>query len=588
MYGVGRLKPGVSIERAEAEFSAISQQFEREFPTQNQGSQYYTESLRDSLVGDTRRPLIMLLAAVGFVLLIACANVGNLLLARSLARQNELAMRLALGAGRSRLVAQLITEALVLSLVGGAAGVLVAALAAPALATLIPQAQSIPGLDRVGLNTWVLAFSLGASLIAALLFSAVASLGLTGDAARGALAGQRRVTMSGGAKRAASALVAIEIALAVVLLIGASLTLRTFANLIAVDPGLTADGVLTLKLGLPAGRYADQPARSAAYQRLFAAINAAPGVQASGAAAVTPLTGNNWTAGLVRTDRPIAPGQRPPEVGWQAASGGYFRALGIPLTRGRLFDDRDIGDAPSVVIISQAIAERFFPGEDPVGKRLSNGPTSSAEIVGVVGDVRRASLRDDPRADLYYPFERQNGNGTTLFVKTSGDAAAAFSSIRAAIRAVEPNAVIFDPRPMSDIAAESAAVPKLAMRLLAGFAAIALVLAAVGIYGVMSYGVRRRTRELGTRLALGASRGQIIALVMKQAAIVAAAGLAVGLVVGLYAARAMSSLLYGVEPWDPIALGAAAAVLAITALGASYVPARRASRVDPAVTLATE
>ncbi|HEX5215427.1 MAG TPA: FtsX-like permease family protein, partial [Vicinamibacterales bacterium] len=475
-----------------------------------------------------------------------------------------------------------------LSLAGGAAGVLVAAIAAPALATLIPQADAIPGLDRVGLNAWVLTFSLASSLVAALVFSTVASFGLTRDGARGALLSQRRMTMSGGARRAAASLVAFEIALAVVLLIGAGLTLRSFANLAGVNPGFDSDGVLTLQIGLPAGRYADQRARSAAYRRLFAAIDAAPGITASGAAAVTPLTGNNWTAGLVRADRPIQPGQRAPEVGWQNASGGYFRALEIPLKSGRLFDERDTPDSPQVVIISEAIARQYFSGDDPIGKRLTTGATTTAEIVGVVGDIRRASLRDAPRADLYFPFERGNGNGTTLFVRTSGDAAAAFPAVRAAIRSVEPGAILVDQRPLSEIAAESAAVPKLAMRLLAGFAAIALVLAAVGIYGVMSYGVRRRTRELGTRLALGASRGQIIALVMKQGAVVAAAGLAVGLVVGLYAARAMSSLLYGVEPWDPIALGAAAAVLAITALGASYVPAKRASRVDPAITLASE
>jgi len=588
IYGVGRLNPGVTIDRAEADFNALSQAFEREFPTQNQGSQYYTESLRDAVVGDTRRPLLVLLAAVGFVLLIACANVGNLLLARSLGRQQELAMRLALGASRGRLIAQMLTEALVLSFVGGATGVAVAAAAAPALATLIPQAEAIPGLARVGVNTWVLVFSLAASLFAALLFSALASFGLTRDGARGALIGQRRMTMSGGAKRAATSLVAFEIALAVVLLIGAGLTLRSFANLIGVNPGFNDDGVLTLRVGLPAGRYADQPARSAGYRRLFAAIDAAPGIAATGAAMVMPLTGNNWTSGLVRADRPIQPGQRAPEVGWQSASGGYFRALGIPLKSGRLFDDRDTPDSPPVVIISEAIAQRFFPGEDAVGKRLMTGATTTAEIVGVVGDIKRSSLRDTPWADLYFPFERGSNNGTTLFVKTGGDAAAAFPAVRAAIRSVEPGAILVDPRPLSDIAAESAAVPKLAMRLLGGFAAIALVLAAVGIYGVMSYGVRRRTRELGTRLALGASRGQIIALVMKQGATLTAAGLVLGLVVGLYAARAMSSVLYGVEPWDPIALGAAAAVLAIAALGASYGPARRASRVDPAVTLASE
>ncbi len=559
----------------------------REFPQQNQGSLYFTETLRDGLVGETKRPLLMLLAAVGFVLLIACANVGNLLLARSLSRQQELAMRLALGAGRGRVVAQLLTEAMVLSLAGGIAGVLVAWRAAPALASLIPQATPIPGLDRVGLNLWVLLFSLGASIGSALIFSAVACIGLTREGAGGALAGQRRVTMSAGARRAASSLVAAEIALAVVLLVGAGLTLRSFAALIAVDPGFSPDRVLTVQIGLPAGRYAEQPARSAAYQRIFASLDALPGVETVGAAAVTPLTGNNWTAPLVRPEHPLAPGQRPPEVGWQSASGGYFRALKIPLRDGRLFEPTDTMASPPVVIVSDSIAERYFPGENPIGKRLSLGD-GTAEIVGRVGDIRRASLSDAPRADLYFPFERQNGNGVTLFIRTEGDPLLALPAVRSAVRQIEPNAVLFETRTLSDIAAASAAVSRLAMRLLAGFAIIALVLAAVGIYGVMSYSVRRRTRELGTRLALGASRADILKLVMRQAAVISAVGLFIGVATGLAAARALSSLLYGVPPWDPLALAGAGLVLTITALGASYLPARRAALVDPACTLTTE
>jgi putative ABC transport system permease protein len=587
IYGIGRLKPGVTLEAAEAEVAALSRQFEQEYPQQNQGSLYFTQTLRDGLVGETKQPLLILLAAVGFVLLIACANVGNLLLARALSRQQELAMRLALGAGRGRVIAQILTEAMVLAVAGGLTGVVVAWRAAPALASLIPQATPIPGLDHVGLNLWVLLFSLGASIASALVFSAVACIGLTREGARGALSGQRRVTMTAGARRAASALVAAEIALAVVLLIGAGLTLRSFAALIAVDPGFSPERVLTVQITLPAGRYAEQPARTAAYQRIFSAVDALPEVDTIGAAAVTPLTGNNWTAPLIRPEHPIQAGQRPPEVGWQSASGGYFRALKIPLRDGRFFEATDTMAAPPVVIVSDSIAEHYFPGENPVGKRLVLGD-ATAEIVGRVGDIRRASLSDAPRADLYFPFERQNGNGVTLFIRTHNDPLLAIPAVRSAVRQVEPNAVLFETRTLSDIAAASAAVSRLAMRLLAGFAIIALALAAVGIYGVMSYSVRRRTRELGTRLALGASRADIVRLVMRQAAAIAAAGLVVGTAIGLAAARALSSLLYGIPPWDPLALAGAGVVLVLTAFGASYLPARRASRVDPACTLATE
>jgi predicted permease len=587
IYGVARLKPGVTIAQAEAELAALSEQFEREFPQQNQGSLYFAESLRDGLVGDTKRPLLMLQVAVGFVLLIACVNVGNLLLARSLARQHELAMRLALGAGRSRLVGQILTEGLVLAIAGGLAGVLVAWQTAPALAATIPQTRPIPGLESVALNGWVLAFSFGASLAAALVFGAVACLALTRGNASGALVGERRGTMTPGARRTAASLVAAEFAIALVLLMGAGLSLRSFANLMAVDPGFTADRVMTVQIVLPVGRYTEQPPRTAAYQRLIDAIDALPDVETTGAAAVTPLTGNNWTAPLARPEHPLPAGQRPPEVGWQSASGGYFRALGIPLREGRLFDARDTLDAPPVVIVSDSIAERYFPGENPLGKRILLGD-GTAEIVGRVGDIRRASLTDDPRADLYFPFERQNGNATTLFVRTTGDPMAALPSIRTTVRQVEPGAVIFETRALSDIAAASAAMSRLAMRLLSGFAVIAIALAAVGIYGVMSYSVRRRTRELGTRLALGASRADIVRLVMRQAAWIAGVGLVVGAVAGLAAARAAASLLYGVPPWDPLSLGAAGLVLALTAFGASYLPARRAGRLDPARTLAAE
>jgi putative ABC transport system permease protein len=587
IYGIGRLAAGVPVERADAELAALSEQLEVEYPQQNLGSRYYAESLRDGLVGDTKRALLLLLASVGFVLLIACANVGNLLLARSLARQPEMAMRLALGAGRGRLVAQTLTEGLVLALAGGVVGVLVAWRAAPALAALVPDAVAVPGLELVGLNRWVLGFSLAASVTAAVVSSAVACLGLTRDHDRHALTGQRRATMSGTARRAASGLVAAEIALAVVLLLGAGLTLRSFARLVSVDPGFSADRVVTLQVGLPAGRHPDQPARSAAYRRLFASIAALPGVEGVGAAAVTPLTGNNWTAPLVRPEQPLAPGQRAPEVGWQSASGGYFTALRIPLRAGRLFDARDTIDTPPVVIVSDALAERYFPGEDPIGQRIRLDD-ATAEIVGRVGDIRRASLRDAPRADLYFPFERQNGNGITLFVRTSGDPLAAVPALRAAVRQAEPGVIIAQVRSLAEVAAASAAVSRLSMRLLGGFAVIALALAAVGIYGVMSYSVRRRTRELGTRLALGASRRDIVGLVMRQAAVIAGVGLAVGLGLGLLAARSLSSVLYDVPPWDPVSLAAAGVVLSATALGASYLPARRAARVDPSTTLATE
>jgi predicted permease len=335
-------------------------------------------------------------------------------------------------------------------------------------------------------------------------------------------------------------------------------------------------------------RYREVRARDALHKRLFESIGELPGVEQVGTAAVTPLTGNNWTVPFERADRPVAQGERPPDVGWQSASRGYFEALNIPLRAGRLFDSRDTPATAAVVIISEGIRTLFFPGEDPVGRQVRLGPQTTAEIVGVVGDIRRAALSDAPRADMYFPFEQQPPQGTTLFFRVDGDPEAAVPSARSTLRALEPNALLFDVRSLETIAAESAAVPNLAMRVLAGFAVLALVLSGVGIYGVMSYTVRRRTRELGTRLALGASRRDIAALVLRQAATLVVAGLVVGIALGLAAARSLGALLYGVTPWDPLAVIVAAALLTLTALGASYLPARRAARIDPARTLATE
>jgi predicted permease len=380
--------------------------------------------------------------------------------------------------------------------------------------------------------------------------------------------------------------VAAEIALAVVLLVGAGLTLRSFANLLAVDPGFTSSGVVTVQFALPIGRYDKDEARRAFYARAFDDIKALPDVEIVGAAMVTPLTGNNWTAPLQRVEHPVPAGQRPPEVGWQLASEGYFRALRIPLRTGRLFAARD-ATGPPVVIISEAVAARFFAGEDPIGHRINLGDMT-AEIVGVVGNIRRASLTDEPRADLYFPFERVMSPSTTLFIRATGDPIAVLPAVRAAVHRLEPHAVLYEIRTLSHIAEESAAAIRLAMRLLSCFASIALLLAAVGVYGMMAYRVRRRMRELATRLALGASRADITWLVMRQASAIMAVGLAVGITAAVVMARTLSSLLFAVPPWDPAALASAIALLAAATLAASYLPARRAARVDPVSILAAE
>lgn len=583
-FALGRVRDGQSIDAVVSELDTLSTEFAQQYPDQNRGSQYYAEPLRDALVGDTKRPLLLLLAAVGFVLLIACANVGNLLLARSLGRRQEMAVRSALGASWTRLAAQQLTEALVLALTGGLIGVAIAWQAAPVLAALVPESTQVPALREVGLNMPVVAFSLIASLLAAVMFSAVSSLTLANTEQRAVLAATRGSSMSGGARRAASWLVAGEIALAGILLVGAGLTLRSFANLIAVDPGFRTSQVLTLQITLPASRYQTPAAQAEFYTRAFTALEGLAEIEHAGAAAVTPLTGNNWTAGFDRADRPVPAGERPPEVGWQAATRGYFEALEIPLRAGRLFDDRDRIATIAPVIISEEVARRFFPGEDPIGHRLRGGE-NGLEIVGVVGDIRRASLTDRPRADMYFPFAGTSG---TLFLKASGDPLASLPAVRTALRGIDPQVSVFAARTLDDIASSSIAIARLAMRLLAGFAVVALLLAAIGIYGVMAYSVRRRTREIGTRVALGADRGAIIRLVMREGGVITAAGVIIGLAAGLLAARSLSAVLYGVPPSDPLSLIAAAVVLSTTGMAACYIPARRAARVDAARTLIIE
>jgi putative ABC transport system permease protein len=584
-FAIARLKPGVTIDAAGADLAALSRRFEDRFPRDNQGSEYFAVPLRDALIGSSKRPLVLLLAAVGVVLLIACANVANLLLARSLARQREMAVRLALGADRGQLAMQLVAESLALAVAAGMAGVVIAHWAAQGLVAMIPQSVTVPGLADVRVNGAVLAFTLGISLATALVFGLIAALTVGAESGSSALVGATRVTIGRSARRAASALVLAEVSLAIVLLVVAGLVLRSFARLASVDPGFDVNHVMTVTVVVPQDRYRDVTARAGFYDRATAAIRSIPGLEAVGRAQVTPLTGNNWTAPFERADRPVGGGQRPPEVGWQAATGGYFSALRIPLRAGRLFGDRDGPDTPRVVIVSEAIVQRFFPGESAVGRTIRiDGAT--AEIVGVVGNIRRAALSDEPRADLYFSSEQVPDVAATWFVRTGSDPARLLPQLQAAIRSVESNAVFIQPRTLAEIAGESMQVVHLALWLFAIFAAIALALAAIGIYGVMSYVIRQRTREIGTRVALGATRGNILWLVMRQGAVIAGGGTALGLVAGVAAARSLGALLYGTSTADPLTLAGASAALVATIMLACYVPARRAASIDPARTLA--
>ena len=564
---------------------AISEQMEREHPDQNTGSRYYAVSLRDELVGSTRQPLVLMLGAVGVVLLIACANVGNLLLARALGRRQEMALRVALGASRGQILAQLIAESLVLAVAAGVVGLVAAYWGVPALVALVPDSVGVPGLADAGLNPGVLAFTLGLAVLTTLVFGLISAAGAAADRTGEALVAPGRVSASRRARRAASALVVTEIALAVVLLIAAGLILRTSRQLLSVDPGFQRENVMAVDVAVPAAAYPTPASRQVFFARAFEAIRSLPGVEATGAAVVTPLTGNNWTSPFQRADQTLAAGERPPDVGWQNASGSFFETLRIPLKSGRYFDATDRPDSPPVVIVSEAIERRFFPGERAVGRRVRLG-NAEAEIVGVVGDIRRATLTDAPGADMYFPFERQPGNAITIFIRTSRPGVLAdVRDLTAALRTIEPKVVIGAATTLDRVAASSMAATTLALWLLGVFAAIALALAAIGVYGVMSYTVRQRAREIGMRVALGATKLDITWLVARQGGIIAVAGLAVGLGAGLLAAQSLSTLLFQVSAADPQALAWSIGVLASTLMLACYFPARRAARLDAARTL---
>jgi putative ABC transport system permease protein len=583
-FAVGRFAPHRALGDAQTDLAAISRQLAREYPQSNQASVYFAVPLRTALLGDTKPALVLLFAAVGVVLLIACGNVANLLLARSLGRRREMALRVALGAGRARLATQLLAESLALSVLASVVGIFIAYWGSHVLVALLPDSSQVPGLADVRIDGWVLAFTLGVTVVTAVAFGLVAAFTVQSNSSAAILVGPGRASVGAAARRATSGLVAAEVALSVILLIGAGLILRSFAGLLAVDPGFRTDHVMTIGIQLPAGRYHDAGARDAFYSRVFAALRGLATVADAGAAAVVPLTGNTWTVGFERPEQPVPAGERPPEVGWQLASGGYFTTLRIPLVTGRLFDDHDRPDTRAVVIVSEATQRRFFPNGSAVGHQIKLG-TSTADIVGVVGNIRRAGLRDEPRADMYFPLTQLPSPEITIFVRTSSDPARALGSLEDAIRSVEPTILFRDTRSLAEVASESVRLTKLIFLLLGIFASMALALAAVGIYSVMSYAVRQRTREIGTRIALGATRRDILWLVMRQGGVIAAIGTGAGLVLGLAATRMLRSVLYDVSASDPVTLSGVVIVLVATVLAACYVPARMAASVDPAHTL---
>jgi putative ABC transport system permease protein len=606
--GIGRLQKGVTPAAAQAKLDTLADTIRRQFASDYPPAAAWSWRvipLHDDLVGNVRPALLMLFGAVGFVLLIACANVASLLLARSSVRQREIGIRRALGAGRGRLARQLLTESLLLAIVGGLAGLLVAVWGVDALVRIVPA--DLPRLHAVGVNGAVLAFSAILSVVAGVVFGlAPAIQGSHADLNQVMRESSRSATASGRIARLRGALVVAEFGLALVLLVGAALLVQSFWRLQQVDLGFRPSSVLTLRLWLPqpndpqSGPYFKHDARVAFYRRVVDRLSALPGVQAVGGVSVLPLSGSRGRISFSIEGRATEASDTP-VADSSLATPGYFRALGIDLLQGRVFDDHDDTTAPLAAVVSESFARRFFPGVDPIGKRFApggrvqtgGGPAQPPApnwitIVGVVRDVKGNSLEVEPAPTVYRSVWQVSNLSLMLALRASGDPAVLAEQARREIRAVDPNEPIFGVRPMDMIVASALAQRRFTMVLLALFAATALLLSGIGIYGVMAYFVTQRTHELGVRMALGASSVDVLRLVLGQGVRLAAAGVAVGVAGAFALTRAIGGLLYGVDARDPLTVVALSAVLTAVALVACYVPARRAIRVDPIAALRYE
>ncbi|HSU12929.1 ABC transporter permease [Longimicrobium sp.] len=583
---VGRLGPGTAPEAALASASAVLGQLAGDHADSNEGwTRARMETLRDSLVGPVRPALLVLMATVVMVLLVACANLANLLLARASAREREIAIRTALGAGRHRLVRQMLTESLVLALLGGAAGVVLAAFGVRALLAL--SAGTLPRPGEVGLDAGVVLFALLLSVVTAVLFGLVPAV----RTARGATAEVLRDGGRGGSERRGgrtrAALVLGETAAAMVLLVGAGLLINSFWRLVSVDPGFRPDHVLVASFDIPPGY--DTPEKMNAYRaELLRRVGEIRGVTAVGAAKTQPLRGHGERMQFTLPGRTGGDAVLRPASGTYIVSAGYFAALGIPVQRGRVFEARDDApDAPPVLVVNQSAARRYWPGADPVGQTVLLGDAPFT-VVGVVGDVRNEGLASATGPAAYLPFSVAPRPATRLFVRASGDPAALAPAVRDAIHSADPLQPIADIRTLRGAMADTVAQPRFFTLLLGVFGGLAMFLAALGLYGVVAYSVTRRTVEIGIRMALGARARDVVLMVVRRAMGPALGGIVAGTAAAVLLARFLASMLFEVRPGDPATFVAAAALLAAIALLASWLPARRASRVDPMRALRAE
>lgn len=585
---IGRLRSDVSLDEARADLGVIARRLERENPGVNDGHLVTIETLEEATVGQVRMGLLLMAGAVGLVLLIACANIANLCLSRGVGRRRELAVRSALGAGRGRLVRQLVTENLVLAALGGVVGLGIAAVGVDAFLALSPG--TLPRQYNVQFNPVVVGFAVLLTVGAGLLFGlGPAALASHRDVHAALKSGMGWGT-SAATHRLRRALVVVQMSLAMVLLIGAGLLLRSFNQVQRIDPGFEMQHLLTARMALPGSRYQGNGSVAEFQRTLAERLEGTDQVQRVGTVTFLPLTGNSATAWLNIVGRPPWSGT-PPEVNIINMSGDYFRAMGVSLLAGRMFDDRDQEGTALVTVVNRSLAEQFFPDEDPVGQHLRLGPNPDAqpfEIIGVVSDMRQEGLATAP-APASFSLSRQGAwSGFTVVVQTAGPPAAVAPLLRAAVREIDPKLPVYDVATMTDLVGASVARPRFSTTLLGAFAAIALIIASVGVYGVIAYSVSQRTREMGIRMALGARASGVRRLVLREALLLAGCAVAVGVGAALLASRRLAGMLYGTAPTDPVTFAVVPTILVTVATIASWLPARRASHVDPAVALREE
>ena len=590
---LGRLKPGATIAQAQAELNLDTGRLEQQFPERYPPSRRFSFSIRPLLeqaVGDVRLALYVLLGAVGCVLLIACANVANLLLARGAAREKEMAIRTAIGAQRHRVIRQLLTESVLLSAFGGALGVLLAIWGLALLRWLNPG--NIPRLAAIRIDNRVLAFTTFVVLLTGILFGLAPAVRSSRVSLSETLKEGARSLASTGQHRLRNLLVITEIALSSVLLICAGLLIRSFVQVQQVNPGFKPQNVLSMRMSLVGSAYSEEPRRVSFYQQLWERIRAVPGVESAGGVSSLPLTGGIGWGSITIEGYDASSGQSMIQSDMRAASSGYFETMKIPLIRGRFFNDQDRKDSEPVVIVDENMSRSYWPNADPIGKRLKFGRADNKnpwmKVVGVVGDVKHYALDTDSRVALYVPHLQGGAGSLSIAVRTTTDPAAVAAAVSREARAIDPNLPIYDVKTMEQWLSESLARRRFAMLMLGLFALVAMLLAAVGIYGVMSYTVVQRTREIGIRVALGAQTREVIRLVFRQGIFLTGIGIGIGLVTAIWATRLMTGLLFGVGAADPITFVGIVLLLSLVAALACLIPARRATRVDPIIALRYE